>query len=177
MRKPRQLIEGSWYHVTARANRKELIFDSGRMMALFEEVVKRAKKKYRFRVENFCVLGNHFHLVIKPGRGESLSAIMRWIMSVFAMSYNRCHGLTGHVWGERFFSRAIAGLRDFFSVFEYVDENPVKANQVQSRDAWRHGGLFHAVAGRRDLIDEPPEWIGIMFPSRGPLLLDGGCDE
>src|SRR5512133_313133 len=100
MRRPRELRTGARYHVTARANRKEMILDSIAMKELFLSVVKRAKKKYDFRLENFCVMGNHFHFIIRPGQGTSLSAIMRWILSVFAMAYNKIMGLTGHVWGE-----------------------------------------------------------------------------
>jgi REP element-mobilizing transposase RayT len=58
------------------------------MKELFLSIVKRAREKYDFRLENLCVMGNHFRFIIKPVRGESFSAIMRWIMSVFAMTYN-----------------------------------------------------------------------------------------
>jgi putative transposase len=174
MRKPRELREGARYHVTARANRKEMILDSGAMKELFLSVVKRAKQKYNFRIENFCILGNHFHFVIQPGRGESLSAIMRWIMSVFAMTYNKERGLTGHVWGERFFSRIVSGLRELVQVFEYIDENPVRACQVADRREWRYGGLWHHRTGCLDIVDEMPEWMRILFPERMPLLL-GRC--
>jgi putative transposase len=110
MRKPRELRAGARYHVTARANRKEMILDRGAMKELFLSVVRRAKLKYDFRIENFCIMGDHFHLIIQPGRGESLAAIMRWILSVFAMTYDRVQGLTGHIWGCRFFSRIIESL-------------------------------------------------------------------
>jgi len=172
MRKPRELREGARYHVTARANRREMILDSGLSKELFLSVVKRAKRKFSFRIENFSIMGNHFHLVIAPGKGESLSAIMQWIMSVFAMAYNRIHGFTGHVWGERFFSRIIAGLRELIAIFEYIDENPVKANQVDNRRMWRHGGLWHTRTGNRDIVDKGPEWIGLVFPERGLFLLN-----
>jgi REP element-mobilizing transposase RayT len=64
MRKPRELQDGARYHVTACANRKEMILDSRGSKELFLEVLRRAKAKYRFRIENFCIMGNHFHLVI-----------------------------------------------------------------------------------------------------------------
>src|SRR5512145_89083 len=107
MRRPRELQADARYHVTARANRKEMILDTSAMKELFLSVVKRAKEKYDFRLENFCIMGNHVHFLIQPGRGESLSAIMRWILSVFAMAYNKIRCMTGHVWGCRFFSRII----------------------------------------------------------------------
>jgi putative transposase len=171
MRRARELQDGARYHVTARANRKEMIFDTVTMKMQFLSVVKRAKAKYRFQLENFCVMGNHFHFVIRPRRGESLSAIMRWILSVFAMTYNRIKCLTGHVWGDRFFSRIIASLRELLLTFEYIDDNPVKAGRVVDRREWRWGGLWHDRTGCRELVDGPPDWLSPFFPGRERILL------
>jgi putative transposase len=148
-----------------------MIFDTSSMKELFLSVVVRAKQKYDFRIENFCIMGNHFHFVIQPLHGESLSAIMRWIMSVFAMAFNKIKGFTGHVWGCRFFSRIIVSLRDLIEVFEYIDHNPVKASQVEDRREWRYGGLSHNREGCREIVEESPGWLGLLFPEHLPLLL------
>jgi putative transposase len=87
-----------------------MIFHADAMKELFRVVLLEAKKKFRFHLHNFCILGNHFHLIIQPQARANLSAIMQWIMSVFAQRWNRHHGLRGHVWGERFFSRIIGSL-------------------------------------------------------------------
>src|SRR5262249_7726053 len=100
-----------------------------------------------------CVMENHFHFIIQPGRGVSLSAVMQWIMSVFAMSWNRRHGLTGHVWGERFFSRIIQSLRDFLQVFEYIDTNPASAGLIHGSEAWRYSGKWQRAQGVRGILD------------------------
>lgn len=148
-----------------------MIFDSNIMKELFLSVVKRAKAKYDFRLENFCIMGNHFHFVIQPGNGESLSAIMQWILSVFAMAFNKIMGYTGHVWGGRFFSRIIASLRELLQVFKYIDDNPVKAGRVKDIREWRWGGLWHNQTGRRDLVEEPASWLRALLPEREQLKL------
>ena len=157
MRKPRLLQEGAKYHVTARANRQEMIFDSDAMKALFEDVVARAKKKFSFRVDNFCVMGNHFHLIVQPAKNVSLSSIMQWIMSVFAQAWNRFHGLSGHVWGQRFFSRILQTAESFVQTFQYIDTNPVRAGLVVVAEEWAFGGCFHRAKGRKDIVDEKAE--------------------
>ena len=171
MRKPRELKNGARYHVTARANRQEMIFDMDPMKELFLSVVKRAKAKYNFRIENFCIMGNHFHFIIQPLHNESLSAIMQWILSVFAMAFNKLKSFTGHVWGCRFFSRILAGLRELMHAFEYIDQNPVKACQVEDRREWRYGGLGHAREGCRNIVEERQIWICLSFPEHHQLLL------
>jgi len=60
-----------------------------------------------------------------------------------------------------------------FAVFQYIDENPLRANQVEDRRAWRFGGLWHSRTGCRDLVDEGPQWLGLLFPERGLLALPG----
>lgn len=171
MRRPRELRNGARYHVTARANRKEMILDTIAMKELFLSVVKRAKVKYDFRLENLCIMGNHFHLIIQPVRGESLSAIMGWIMSVFAMAYNRIIGLTGHVWGCRFFSRIIENLKALMQIHEYIDDNPVKANQIEDKRQWRWGGLWFHRTGNAKIVEPPSSWVTMQFPEHEMLLL------
>lgn len=173
MRKPRELKTGALYHVTARANRKEMILDSRGMKDLFLETLTRAKKRYAFRIENFCIMGNHIHLMIRPGAGESLSKIMQWILSVFAMAYNRIHGFWGHVWGSRFFSRILAGLREFLAVFDYIDQNPLKAQQLWDPQDWKYGGLWEHRFGCRSVTDHPELYVEMMVPDHGYILLNG----
>jgi REP element-mobilizing transposase RayT len=177
MRLPRELQDGARYHVTARANRKEMILDTNAVKKLFLSVVKRAKGKYAFRLENFCIMGNHFHFVIQPLKGESLSAIMRWILSVFAMAYNKTMSLCGHVWGCRFSSRILSSLRELIQIFKYIDDNPVKATQIEDRREWRWGGLWHNRTGCREILEQPLGWVRLVFPEHGIFLLSDNYSQ
>jgi putative transposase len=163
MRRNRKLKPGARYHVTARANRKEMILHCDAMKALFLDTVKRAKKKFRFQVHNFCIMGNHVHLIIRPEQGESLSRIMQWILSVFAMAWNRKHLTSGHVFGERFFSKIIDNMREFFKTFVYVTENPVRAQIARRVDEWRFGGLWHFTIGNRDILGELSSLTAFLY--------------
>jgi len=153
MRRRRLLLDGAEYHVTARINRGEPIFLAPEDRELFMDTLRRAKKKYNFVIKNFSVMGNHIHLLIKPGPGESLSKIMQWLLGVFAQLWNKKHCLSGHLWGERFFSRIISGLIDFLKVFTYIDNNPVAAGLVNLPGQWLFGGLWHHQNGYTDIVD------------------------
>jgi REP element-mobilizing transposase RayT len=120
-----------------------MIMETPSMKDLFLETVARAKEKYDFSVENFCIMGNHFHMIIQPRNGANLSAIMQWIMSVFAMRWNRVH-----------------------------NKNPVEAYLVLSPDDWRHGGLWHLRRGVKDIIDGLPDWLLLLLPRHRPLELE-----
>jgi putative transposase len=164
MRKNRKLLEGAEYHVTARINRGETIFMTREDRELFMNTLKRAKKKYNFSLKNFCIMGNHIHLLIKPGPGVSLSKIMQWLLGVFAQLWNKRHGLSGHLWGDRFFSRIILGILDFLSVFSYIDHNPVVAGLVKQPEQWEYGGLWHHKKGLTDVVGFADSVVLEHFP-------------
>ena len=172
MRNPRILIPGGVYHVVARANRREFILNSDEIKSMFLDVVRQAKARYRFALTNFCVMGNHFHFLITPGRGENLSRIMQWILSVFAMRFNRRFGWNGHVWYDRFKSRILDGLSQFLHAFRYIAENPIRAGLA--RYPWEYA--YNGVRFLRNLdyriIEKPTAVLAMLEPVLcGPLLL------
>jgi putative transposase len=156
MRHPRILQKGARYHVTVRANRREMILDKEGMKDLFLSVLREAEAKYDFQLENISIMGNHIHFIIKPGDEECLSSIMQWICGVFAMRFNRRWNLTGHVWGERFKSRIIEGIREFRRVFSYIDNNPVEAKLVNKAEDWLYSRFRLDRLGWGDLLSSPP---------------------
>jgi putative transposase len=88
---------------------------------------------------------------------------MQWILSVFAMAWNRKHHTNGHVWGERFFSKIIDTLREFLKTFMYVTKNPVNAQLVGRIDKWEFGGLWHFIRGERDILGELPGFTAFLY--------------
>ena len=76
---------GAEYHVTARINRGEFALESKEIKEMFLQTVKRAKEKYLFKLKNFVIMDNHIYFLIKPGKDENLSKIMKWILSVLAI--------------------------------------------------------------------------------------------
>ena len=141
-----------------------MIFKSTATRELLLAVIVRAKMKFNFQIKNFCVMDNHVHFIIHPGKGSSLSKIMQWILSVFAKLWNKIHNLSGHVWGERFFSRIIAGIMDMIRMYWFIDENPVKAGLVEKPWNWEYGGLWHHNHGEGSIQEEPEGIISLFIP-------------
>ncbi len=156
MRKPRYLIVGAEYHVTAKINRGEFALEPKEIKEMFLQTVKRAKEKHSFKLKNFVIMGNHIHLLIKPGKGENLSEIMQWILGVFAKRYNKHYNLKGHVWYDRFKSKIIESFQQLISTFEYICNNPVKAEIVESVEEYLYGALWFIRHKLFDIV-EPPE--------------------
>lgn len=173
MRQPRKLIPGVTYHVVARANRHEFIFNNEQMKSLFLDVVRRARTKYSFTLRNFCIMSNHIHFLIQPGKGESLSRIMQWILSVFAIAFNRTYGYNGHVWYDRFKSVVIGTLRQFIAAFEYIATNPVKAGMATDAMKYRYNGVRHIRDGDRSVVAPADRVVQLLFPGITAIRLAG----
>jgi REP element-mobilizing transposase RayT len=167
MRKPRKLKEGASYHVLSRANRKEMIFSSVEVKELFMETLRRAKRKFQFSIKNFCIMGNHYHMIIKPHGNESLSKIMQWILSVFAIKFNRRFGFTGHVWNDRFMSKIMHSFRQYLTTFIYIALNPVRAQAAERATDYEYNGITFLYKGNLDMLERPPNpvlrrvWVDI----------------
>ncbi|MDR1326664.1 MAG: transposase [Treponema sp.] len=163
MRPLRILIDGAIYHVTSKINRQAMGLRPPQIKAMFLAFIKKAKLKYPFELLNFCIMDNHIHLLIKPAQGQSLSKIMQWLKGNFAKYWNKMHHTEGHLWGERFFSKIIENVAQFFKTFNYIDENPVEAKMVAKAEDWEFGGLYHHLHGQLDVVDIPRTAILRLF--------------
>jgi len=176
MRNKRFLEPHARYHVTARANRQEMILEADAFKERFLEVIRRAKTKYRFTILNFCIMGNHIHLIIqpfcaKPAKGKpdqsapevkssenlpqiaSLSKIMQWVLSVFARQYNKTRGIIGHVWYDRFHSTILTDYSHYLRTFIYVMRNPVRAKIVHEPTEYPYNGITFLRKGMMDIFE------------------------
>ena len=68
---------------------------------------------------------NHFHMMIKPLGKEDLSKIMQWILSIFAVIYNKLNGYKGHVFYDRFRSYIIENIKEFINILLLLSSNKI----------------------------------------------------
>ena len=163
MRKARKLKDEAMYHITARANRQEFIFKSKVIKDMFIKVLKASRKKFKFQFKNFCIMGNHIHFLLKPEKPEDLSKIMQWILSVFAIRYNKYFSISGHVWYDRFRSKIVDNIFYFINVNRYINENPVKAGLVNKAEDYYYCGLTFIRLRLFTVIDPPDLFMHFMF--------------
>ena len=153
MRKRRVIISGATYHVTSRTNDKIKVFSGYLGQRIMLLTLESAKVKYNFKLHNFCIMPTHIHLLITPADGTNLSRIMQWIKTQFAKYWNRIHGSTDHLWGSRFYARIIKDFRDYFLVYNYIDQNAIKSGFVSNPSDWKFSGAYHIVHNINGLVD------------------------
>ncbi len=107
MRKRRQLKKGAKYEVWSTINRNEAIFEVELIKVLLLFYIRKAKRKYTFKLYSYNILDNTIYLILKPTEKTDLPEIMQWILCNFAKKYNKLNGYSGHLWKERYKSEII----------------------------------------------------------------------
>ena len=110
------------------------------------------------RVLAYCLMPNHFHLVLWPRKDGDLSRWMQWLQTTHVRRYHEHYRTTGHVWQGRFKAFPIEEDDHLLTVLRYVERNPLRAGLVATVDGWRWSSL--SLAGQR----EHPAWY-----SDGPV--------
>jgi REP element-mobilizing transposase RayT len=109
MRKLRELKQGVWYEIRTRINNHESLFRRWKALAVFDWVFRETQKRYVFEVRAMRLVRDLLSFYIKPADGFQLPAIMKWMKQVFAVKFNKTDGRSGHIWGDRYWSRILPG--------------------------------------------------------------------
>jgi putative transposase len=135
---PRQLriqYEGAIYHLMSRGDRREEIFRDDLDRKDFLRTVGAACQKTGWQVHAYCLMSNHFHLVVETPRANLVEG-MKWLLGAYTMRFNRRHKLNGHLFAGRYKSLLIDATTPGYlrTVCDYVHLNPVRAGLVTKRE-------------------------------------------
>jgi putative transposase len=91
----------------------------------------------------YCLMQNHWHLLLSPRLDGALSAFMHWLTTTHARRWQSFHRLDGQgaVYQGRFKAVLVCDDHHFLSVSRYVERNPVRAGLVASAADWRWSSL------------------------------------
>ena len=142
---------GMVYHVLNRANARMQIFDNGGDYELFEQVLAEAHDRVAMRTLAYCLMPNHWHLVLWPRRDGDLSEFMRWLTVTHTQRWHASHGTagSGHVYQGRFKSFPVSGDAYCLAVCRYAERNALRGGLVERAEHWRWGSLWRRVFGDR----------------------------
>ena len=146
-RRPRVATGNYVYHVLNRASRRDRIFETDKDYLAFLTVLEQARSKANCRLLSFCVMPNHWHLVLWPKGDDDLSEYMRWLTVTHTQRWHAFHGTsgTGPLYQGRFKSFPIQADDHFYTVCRYVERNALRANLVRKAENWRWSSLRERV--------------------------------
>lgn len=144
---------GALYHVTARGDRQEAIYEDDKDRQAYLDILGEVVERFHWHCYAYCLMGNHYHLVIETLEGN-LSKGMRQLNGVYTQVSNRRHRRVGHLFQGRY--KAILVDKDAYwlEVSRYVVLNPVRAGVVKQPGAWRWSS-YNATVGAQS----PPTWL------------------
>ena len=127
-RKLRIEYPGAIYHLMNRGDRREPIFRDDRDRVRFLDTLAEACAKTDWQVHAFCLMNNHFHLVVETPQGN-LVAGMKWLLGTYTGRFNRRHKVFGHLFSGRYRAVIVDGSGNGYlkTVCDYVHLNPVRA--------------------------------------------------
>lgn len=129
---PRKLrIESlGYHHIYNRGVAKGNVFNDHQDKAKFIELMASVAREFKFNVHAFCLMDNHYHILVQNTR-ENLSSGMRQLNALYASYFNKRHARVGHLWQDRFKSWYVLDQKYLFTLFKYIENNPVKAGMSQ----------------------------------------------
>jgi putative transposase len=160
---------GLVYHVLNRANGRLRIFKKDEDFLAFERVLLLAHRRTPIRILDWCVMPNHWHLVLWPERDGELTAFMRWLTLTHAQRWKHAHAAVGHghLYQGRFKSFPIEQDEHLMTVLRYVERNPLRAKLVKRAEDWRWGSCHVRQDRSHELhpllsawpSPRPPRWL------------------
>lgn len=161
-RGPRIRFRGAIHHAMARGVRKSTLFVDDVDHRKFLKILAAAVERYGCACFTYCLMSNHFHLVIQTPR-KNISRFMQYVNSVYGKYFNWRHQYKGHVYESRFSAPVIEDSRYLASAIAYVARNPVEAMLVKNAADWKWSS-YRATVGKCEC---PPfltlDWLQRLF--------------
>ena len=126
-----------FHHIINRGVEKRKIFMDEKDKEKFLELVCEVSKLYHFKLHSYCLMDNHYHLLLENTL-ENLSLGMRQINSSYAKYFNKRYNRVGHLWQGRYKSWFILDESYLFTLFKYIESNPVKAKLTQKIGVYKY---------------------------------------
>lgn len=130
-----------YHHVYNRAVAKKRIFLKDSDREKFLEILEDVAKEFKFNIHSFCLMDNHYHLLIE-NKKENLSDGMRQIGSRYASYFNKTYKRVGHLWQDRFKSWYVMDENYLFTLYKYIEYNPVKAKMSKKIGEYKYSSSY-----------------------------------
>ena len=138
--------DGAVYHITSRGNARKPIYKEDEDRRVFLEVLHRVNTRYNWLCHAYCLMNNHYHLIIETPDGN-LSHGMRQLNGVYTQLFNRRHKRVGHIFQGRYKAILIQKESHLLEASRYVVLNPVRAKAVKDPDEWKWSS-YRGTAGK-----------------------------
>jgi putative transposase len=168
-RPPRRIETGLIYHVINRGNDRRTLFRTPKDFQAFLDVLAEGLDRFAVDLLCWCVMPNHWHLVLRPRRADQLQRFMQWLTITHVRRHHGHHGRTsGHLYQGRYKHFCVEADDYFLTLCRYVEANALRARLVRQAQHWRWSSLRQRLS-RLKLpplcswpVDRPANWTTLV---------------
>ena len=142
-RRARTLQSESYFHVINRSSRKTPLFERSKDYRDFLRILREGLQRHPVPLLAYCVMSNHWHLVVGPVGTGVLSTLLHWVTTTHAVRFHTKRNTSGQgpVYQGRFKSHAIESAGSLLRTIRYVERNALAANLVKRAEDWPWASL------------------------------------
>lgn len=156
-RRARSVYGGEIYHVLNRGNCRMRIFHKRADYLAFMRLLEQGRQRTGIRILAYCLLPNHWHLVLWPRKAADLAAFVGWVSNTHVRRWRQHrHSVgEGHLYQGRFKSLP-AQEKGLHEVLRYVEGNPRRAKLVARAEDWPYSSLYAGEHRPEDRVELTP---------------------
>lgn len=187
-RQPRVYLEDALYYVTSKGDDHQRIFQDEEDFKTFLGLLKKYKTQYGFKLFAFCLLPNHFHLLIEISmqkeqiyKTSALSGIMHDLKSSYTKYFNGKYKRKGHLFRERYKSALIEKKPYLLKLSSYIHLNPKRLNLVSHPEQYPYSSyafyLSREIPFDAPLGEEKEEILDLLRGEDYAQFIERAVDE
>jgi putative transposase len=154
-RASREFVAGGVYHIYARGSNRQAIFAFDTDRIDFLECLDRALTKVGLRCLAYCLMSNHYHLVLRMDDG-TLSTAMKALNGRYSLRFNQRYGRDAHLFKNRFGAVLQESEQQLFATLRYTARNPIDKGLCSTPEEWRWSS-YRATAG----LERAPRFLDV----------------
>ncbi|MCK5564000.1 MAG: transposase [Planctomycetes bacterium] len=177
MTKRKRITKGGIaYHVLNRANGKLRIFKKDLDFIAFENILAEGIERFSMRLCGYCIMSNHWHLLLWPAEDHSMSDFMHWVTVTHVRRWHTAHGTTGigHLYQGRYKSFPIQHNHHYLKTMRYIETNPCRARIAQTPADWQWSSYAQRTGTQKPFDLNPGP---LPIPEKWPQIVNEALSD
>lgn len=130
------LVQGGYYHIYNRGNRKQKIFLGEKDFKRYLTKLKEYKDKHNVTILAYCLMPNHVHFLIRQNSPEPVSTFVQKLHTAYSMYFNKKYDTVGHLFADRFKAKIVAKDEYIIHLSRYIHLNCAKLVEKLTAYTW-----------------------------------------
>ena len=141
MARKQRIVEPGIYHIINRGVAKKDLYLEVQDYEFFLDLMLKLTQSYEIVVHSFCLMTNHYHLLIET-KQFNLAKAIQFLNDKYAKYFNKKYTRIGHLWQGRYKSYPLYDDAHFWIVAKYIERNPIKASMVQKIESYKYQSFY-----------------------------------